>query len=238
MLLRFTPEDLAASPAKLHTMASSAAASIPPNLALRKIWRYAHELGATSKTPYGSDQLTAFSLTLIAGITTYTSAEDNIAEHRRDFAAYFRLWLQGVFGPSSLEYETLRPTLARLRDEGESKQKGDSAEVGEREEGSNDEDGDAEKYFVDFKLMCDGRSFFFTENGYFGIGSWIARPGDRVCVLFGAKCPFLFREEGIEMGMERRCKLLQDAYVHGLMRGEAIEKLKGGELPEESFVIC
>jgi len=55
-------------------------------------------------------------------------------------------------------------------------------------------DGDAERFYVDMKSMCDGRSFFFTEKGYFGLGSWIARPGDRVCVLFGTKDPILLRK--------------------------------------------
>ena len=101
----FTPVDLAASPANLRFLTSSAlpAVSSPqpgtePHLALHSIWRHVQELAATSPTAYGADWLTAFSLTFIAGISTYTCAEDNIAQHRRDFAAYFRLWLPSVFG--------------------------------------------------------------------------------------------------------------------------------------------
>lgn len=241
----FTPADLAASPANLRAMASSTllAVSSPqpstePHLALRSIWRHAQELAATSATAYGADWLTAFSLTLIAGISAYTCAEDNITQHRLDFAAYFRLWFAGVFGPNSSESKTLLPTLAHLKEEGEGMRKSEGEGFEEREEGGDDGDGDAEKFFVDLKLMCEGRSFFFTEKGYFGLGSWIARPGDRVCVLFGTKCPFLLRDWGTEVGTGRRCKLVQDAYVHGLMRGEAIERFKVGELAEESFVIC
>jgi hypothetical protein len=111
-----------------------------------------------------------------------------------------------------------------------------------RGEGGDDMNADAEKFYVDMKLMCDGRSFFFTEKGYFGIGSWIAKPGDRICVLFGAKCPFLLREwkaeAGPRAGTEQRYKLVGEAYIHMLMRGEAMERFKKGEFAEERFVIC
>jgi hypothetical protein len=237
----FTSADLAASPAKLRSMASSASQvvssaepNMEPHLALRSIWSHVQKLAANSATAYGSDWLTAFSITLIAGITTYTCAEDNIAQHRRDFAAYFSCWLRGVFGPNTSEFDVLLPTLAQSKGEGE----GDVVWATERDEGGDDGDGDADRFFVDLKLMCQGRSFFFMEKGYFGLGPWIARPGDRVCILFGAKCPVLLRDWGMELGTGRRYKLVQDAYVHGLMRGEAMERIKEGKLAEDFFIIC
>jgi hypothetical protein len=238
----FTPNDLTASPAKLRSMASSPTASpaqpsTEPQHALHSVWRHVQDLATRSKTAYGTNWLTAFSLTLIAGITAYESAEKNIAQHRRDFAAYFLLWLQGIFGLSSPEFETIRPTLTHWK-RGEDIHKGDGEETREQDEGGDDVDIDPEKFYVDMKLMCQGRSFFITEKGYFGIGSIIAKPGDRICVLFGAKCPFLLREWSTGAGTEQRYKLVQEAYVHMLMRGEAIERFKKGEFVEESFVIC
>jgi hypothetical protein len=235
-----TPDDLAGSPAKLRSTASSpTASSAQPSTetqyALRSVWRHVQDLATRSETAYGTNWLEAFSLTLIAGITAYESAEEDIAQHRRDFAAYFLLWLQGIFGPSSPEFETMHSTLTRWK-RGEDTHKGDGEEISEQDEGDDDVDVDPEKFYVDMKLMCQGRSFFTTEKGYFGIGSWIAKPGDRVCVMFGAKCPFLLREWSAKG--EQRYKLVQDAYVHMLMRGEAIERLKKGEFVEESFVIC
>jgi Heterokaryon incompatibility protein (HET) len=238
----FTTDDLAATPAKLRSMASSPTASsaqpsTEPQYALRSVWQHLQNLVARSETAYSTNWLEAFSLTLIAGITAYESAEKDIVQHRRDFAAYFLLWLQGIFGPNSPEFETMRPTLTHWK-RGEDTPKGDSEETKERDDGGDDVDVDPEKFYVDMKLMCDGRSFFFTEKGYFGLGSWIAKPGDRVCVMFGAKCPFLLREWSADAGTEKRYKLVQDAYVHMLMRGEAIEQFKKGEFAEESFVIC
>ena len=237
-----TPDDLAASPANLRSMtssptASSAEPSIEPQHALRSVWQHVQGLAARSETAYGTDWLEAFSLTLIAGIMAYESAEENLVEHRRDFAAYFLLWLQGIFGPSSPEFETMRSTLKHWK-RGEDTHKGEGDETGEQDEGGDDVDVDPEKFYVDMKLMCQGRSFFFTEKGYFGITSWIAKPGDRVCVMFGAKCPLLLREWSAGTGTEQRYKLVQDAYVHMLMRGEAIERFKKGEFVEEGFVIC
>jgi hypothetical protein len=53
----------------------------------------------------------------------------------------------------------------------------------ERDEGDDDGNGDAEKFFVNLKLMCDGRSFFFTEKGYsIRVVDCEAR-GSRMCVV-------------------------------------------------------
>jgi hypothetical protein len=79
-------------------------------------------------------------------ISAYTCAEDNIAQRRLDFAAYFRLWLAGVFGPNSSESKTLLPTstLAHLKEEGEGMRKSEGEGFKERDEGGDDSDGDAE----------------------------------------------------------------------------------------------
>jgi hypothetical protein len=229
----FTPDDLSASPAELVSLAASTSPTIHPQRhALRAIWLHVQKLADSSGTIYGLDWLDAFSLTLIAGITVYHSAEKDIAQHRRDFAAYFLLWLQGIFKPSLSEFETINSTLTSW------KRERDGDETGKADQVADCRDGDAEKFYVDMKLMCDGRSFFFTEKGYFGLGSWITRPKDRVCVLFGAKCPVLLREWSDGHQTVQRYKLVQEAYVHKLMRGEAIKRFKKGECYEEGFVIC
>jgi len=189
-------------------------------LALRSIWQQARKLGESSTSAYGDAWLDAFSLTLIAGITTYDSAEDDMERHRRDFQAYFRLWLQANYDLQSPDIETVLKSLDGVQSTTETNA------------------GDAERYYVDFKLMSDGRSFFFTKKGYFGLGPWMTKPGDVVCTLFGAKCPFVLREQDPRVGGSRRYKLVQEGYVHGIMRGEAMEPFKAGEVKEESFTIC
>ncbi|PVH96922.1 HET-domain-containing protein [Periconia macrospinosa] len=221
----FTADDLASSPEKLRSMAASVRegptqSDMGSTLALRSIWQQAWQLGETSTSAYGDAWLDAFSLTLIAGITTYDSAEDDMERHRRDFQAYFRLWLQANYDLQSPDIETGLKSLGGV------------------ESTTETDAGDPERYYVDYKLMSEGRSFFFTKKGYFGLGPCITKPGDFICTLFGAKCPFVLREQDPQAGRGRRYKLVQDGYVHGIMRGEAMKPFKAGEVQEESFTIC
>jgi hypothetical protein len=219
--VKFNADDLAASPEKLRSMASSPGIGSSSQLALRSIWEHARELGQSGATVYGDQWLTAFSLTLIAGITTYDCAEDDIERHKRDFRAYFKLWIEANYEKDSPEME---PFLSAMQ---------------ESKEGEPGDDmGDAERYYIDLKLMCEGRSFLFTEKGFFGLSLCIAQPGDKICVLFGSKCPFVLREWDVDAEGRKRHKLVQDSFVHGIMRGEAMKSFESGTAKEESFIIC
>ena len=55
------------------------------------------------------------------------------------------------------------------------------------------------------------RKSFITGNGLMGLGPLSMADGDRVCVLFGGKVPFILRPHG------ETWKLLGGAYVHDLM---------------------
>lgn len=55
--------------------------------------------------------------------------------------------------------------------------------------------------------------------------------GDVVCVLFGNKVPFCLRPMG------RRYLLVGECYVHGLMKGEAMDMLAQNELYKKGFDI-
>jgi hypothetical protein len=72
------------------------------------------------------------------------------------------------------------------------------------------------------------RCFFVTKKGKFGLGAWNVQKGDKVCVLFGGKTPFVLRQKHT---YHKRKKLLDDdmnevkiyhkvvgeAFVDGLM---------------------
>ncbi|KAJ4154804.1 hypothetical protein LMH87_000080 [Akanthomyces muscarius] len=77
----------------------------------------------------------------------------------------------------------------------------------------------------------DGRIFARTRTGYYVLGPAAIQAGDVVCVLLGCKVPFCLRPVG------SRYQLVGECYVHGLMKGEAMEKLKQNELREASFDI-
>ncbi|KAK3363131.1 heterokaryon incompatibility protein-domain-containing protein [Lasiosphaeria hispida] len=227
----FTPLDLSASPAKLHDMISGLEPEEPQS-GLRSAWTRIRGLAAESSTAYGPDWLTPFSLTLLAGLSAYKSAELDMVNHRHNCAAYLSLWLKAVFGPDGPEIQDVLPRIKRWATAGSM----DDVPISIDELQSLE--GDADRYFVDMKLMCDGRSFFVTEKGYFGIGSWIAKKGDLVCVVPGAKCPFVLRRVADEESRPRKCRFVQDAYVHGLMRGEAVSSVGDGQLDVEPFAIC
>ncbi|KAL8687732.1 MAG: hypothetical protein Q9218_006183 [Villophora microphyllina] len=63
----------------------------------------------------------------------------------------------------------------------------------------------------------EGRVLFITTEGYMGIGLAGVEKGDLVAVLKGCEMPVLVREYGGDDCM----RFIGEAYVHGLMNGEA-----------------
>ncbi|OLN86060.1 Heterokaryon incompatibility protein 6, OR allele 6 [Colletotrichum chlorophyti] len=88
-----------------------------------------------------------------------------------------------------------------------------------------------------------GRRFFISKLGYIGLAPAAARVGDKVCVLAGGKMPFIVRDlersgqtpRTSTFKTETNCRLIGDAYVHGLMDGEAIAMVDKGNRGLEIF---
>jgi len=76
--------------------------------------------------------------------------------------------------------------------------------------------GDAMRYMQNM-LVCNFRRFFITERGFMGLGPRRLLKGDVVVVLLGGSVPFVMRPKGSGY------MLLGEAYVHGIMGGEAVE---------------
>ena len=77
-------------------------------------------------------------------------------------------------------------------------------------------------YALAMDATLAGRSIFVTQKGMLGIGPKNVQKGDLVCVLFGGDVPFILRElREVDRG-ERLNILVGDAYVQGLMYGEAV----------------
>ena len=65
------------------------------------------------------------------------------------------------------------------------------------------------------------KRFFRTEKlGLFGMAPSNLQPGDLVCVLDGGTVPFLLRETGDGVSFN----FVEEAYVHGYMDGQAVDK--------------
>jgi hypothetical protein len=73
------------------------------------------------------------------------------------------------------------------------------------------------------------RPFFTTDKGRMGLGPVIVEEGDRICVLFGGKMPFVLRPTG------EYYRLVGECFVPGLLHGEAIDKWQNGLLEEQVF---
>jgi hypothetical protein len=72
------------------------------------------------------------------------------------------------------------------------------------------------------RAACGLRRFFTTKNrGFMGLAPYSAQQGDLVCVLFGGQVPFIVRRES----QDERSFLVGEAYVDGVMDGEAVDEL-------------
>ncbi|KAI0861412.1 HET-domain-containing protein [Xylaria cubensis] len=69
------------------------------------------------------------------------------------------------------------------------------------------------------------RRFFLSEKGYIGLAPDNVNEGDMICVLAGGRLPLILRDASTTSK-----RLVGDAYVHGIMDGEAV-----AEVNEESF---
>jgi hypothetical protein len=69
--------------------------------------------------------------------------------------------------------------------------------------------------------MMENQTFFITRSGYIGIGPAQTRDGDQVWVFNGGNVPFVMRKLEAEKMECLQLTLTGDAYVHGIMDGEA-----------------
>jgi WD40 repeat protein len=62
------------------------------------------------------------------------------------------------------------------------------------------------------------RSYIATENGRLGLAPMGTEVGDLICIMYGANTPYVVRSNGYNKPMT----LIGDAYVDGIMYGEAL----------------
>lgn len=65
------------------------------------------------------------------------------------------------------------------------------------------------------------RCLFRTRSGRLGLGPQSVRPGDGVWLVAGSRTPYLLRKKGQDEEGRERLGFLGEAYVHGVMYGEA-----------------
>jgi hypothetical protein len=72
-----------------------------------------------------------------------------------------------------------------------------------------------------------------TKKGYVGFVPKKSAVGDRIFVLMGCDVPLVLRPCG--KGVYR---LVGECYVHGIMKGEAMEALDKGKYVLETVTLC
>lgn len=75
------------------------------------------------------------------------------------------------------------------------------------------------------------RRMFTMKRGYFGVGPESMLTGDRICVLYGGKVPFVVRWRN------NGWLLIGEAYVPGYMSGEPVQEGQDGRLQERTLVL-
>jgi hypothetical protein len=85
-------------------------------------------------------------------------------------------------------------------------------------------------YLQAFGYGAHGRAFVSTEGGRIGLAPQHTLPGDKVVILWNAGSPYILRP--VE---DRSFKLVGEAYIHGLMYGEALLGRQGTN--DEWFIL-
>jgi hypothetical protein len=82
----------------------------------------------------------------------------------------------------------------------------------------------------------------YEEEAFIGIGLRSLKPGDWICVLLGGDTPFILRPGRAVSTMEEahhveHWQFVSECYVHGLMDGEAMDRVKEPRFEYKDFVL-
>jgi len=85
-------------------------------------------------------------------------------------------------------------------------------------------------YCQQIQVIARDRRPLLASGGFLGIGPHETEPGDLIFILLGAGVPYIMRRRS----QEGKLRLIGEAYVHGIMDGEA---MKGNQVVE-TIEIC
>lgn len=97
--------------------------------------------------------------------------------------------------------------------------------------------GDASCFLLAAHSACGNRRLFYTSKGYLGLGPALLQAGDIVSVLAGGTIPFVLRRDSRSSPSKRRFQLVGEAYVHGIMYGEAVNEFAVNDPAKVAFNI-
>jgi hypothetical protein len=97
--------------------------------------------------------------------------------------------------------------------------------------------GDASSFLLAAYSACSNRRLFHTSKGYLGLSPALSQASDIVSILASRTILFVLRQDSRSSPLKRRFQLVSEAYVHGIMRGEAVSKFAVNNLVKVAFNI-
>jgi hypothetical protein len=189
---------------------------------LEVLYDHVAQLNGSGYTTRYEDTVLALSLTLVAGMHGSKRTKKDLDGHLRSFAAY---------------REAIQRSPVLMSDTPQSQQLlRDANDAGEVAEGTSHGEPnhafDWHQFMIDAVNACHHRRFFTTKSGFFGLGpeSMLAQ-GLFCAIIFGARAPALLQRKEDEFHLVGEAyRLVGEAYVQGVMDGEAVEMWKRDEL--------
>ncbi|PQE03876.1 hypothetical protein CJF30_00006585 [Rutstroemia sp. NJR-2017a BBW] len=85
--------------------------------------------------------------------------------------------------------------------------------------------------FFDYRssVHWESRRMITTAAGYVGLGGNVCKSGDVICVIYGCATPIILRGKG------NAFQLVGEAYIHGIMNGEALKGISSGKYTVRDF---
>lgn len=138
----------------------------------------------------------AFTLCFVSAVyRSGEQAEDDMARHRRNSAAYLE-YLKSARGGKKAATGTLSEEEQQLF-------------------------ANARTFETAFTWSSHDRRIMVTEKGFYGLAPPLLRVGDVVGIFPGAKVPYVMRP--VTTGNGNTYKLVGACFVHGVMRGEVLD---------------
>jgi hypothetical protein len=89
--------------------------------------------------------------------------------------------------------------------------------------------GSKAQFLVEAAIRTANRTVILTDDGNLGIATKKAKIGDEVWIFMGASTPFILRKSEENGGDKQVRRLIRAAYVHGVMKGEAMDDFEKGK---------
>jgi hypothetical protein len=171
------------------------------------IWKHLFAQECPRLSIYENDH-EAFALTLTAGQLHGCSGRITTEHLKKHFASFSAFWLRLL--QSSPSEGVKIPNDMRVAAQ----------------------QGQPQLFARTSSYICHHRKFFYTCNGYFGLGPEVLQPGDLCCLFFGAEVPYILRP-----CKDKTFSFIGECYIHGIMHGEAMNMLEKDLLNESEFLL-